>query len=145
LNLKKYFKNKYHVLIVTTLLAFSYVQPAGIQFKFCFGDDGHFDVSVDSDWKNQGSPVDKGQESIPDDHHGDCQDVILASNDMVSCRLNSDLFFSNQTMSWYHDLPVLVVNSILPEKSVNNSYYSGFLSEQCNCFSAFLTSIILLI
>ena len=143
--LNKLIKNKHHILIVTVLVVLSYLHPAGIQFKICFGDDGHFDVSAEADWNKHSIPHKTDLESVPDEHHGDCQDFILTSNDMVSCRANSGFSVSRQTVNRLHDMPVSSIQEILTEKSRNISYYSGFLSERCDYIPPFLSSTILLI
>lgn len=143
--LNKITKNKQFVIIATILVAAFYLQPAGIQLKFCFGEDGHFDFSADAEWTNQGIPVEKHIESSPNHHHGDCLDLVLTSNDMVSCRFNSGLLLTNQTIKSLHALPVLFVSNVFTEKSNNKFYSSGILSQRCNYIPAFLSSTILLI
>ena len=143
--LNKLKKNKPLVILAMMLLSAFYLQPEGIQLKFCLGDDGHFDITADTESDHRGIHVDDKLDTDPDAHHGDCLDFILTSNAMVSCRPDTSLFTSNQSLSLLSSFPALLVPDVSLEQSASRFNYYGFLSERCSCIPAFISSVVLLI
>ena len=143
--LNKLRKNKQSVILAIILLTAFYLQPEGIQLKFCLGDDGHFDITADTVSDHKNFQVDNKLGSDPDDHHGDCLDFILTSNGMVSCRSGAGLSASSKNMTRLSTFTALLVSNVPDKQSAGRFKYYGFLPERCSCIPAFISSVILLI
>lgn len=143
--LNKLRKKKQLVVLAIMLMSAFYLQPEGIQLKFCLGDDGHFDITADTESGHRDIHVDNKLESDPDAHHNNCLDFILTSNGMVSRRPDTGFFTSSQSMSRLGAFPALMVSNVSEEQSDGRFNYYGFCPERCNCIPAFISSVILLI
>lgn len=145
MNTNRRTRKKYFFIITMVLLAALYVQPFGIHLKFCFGEDGHFDISTIACQSNQQLPIKNHSASNPDNHHEKCTDFTSTCNDEVSCKPDYCLISSNSTIKNAQITPALIFSNVLPQPSNNEFQSLGFVSERCDYHPPFLSSVILLI
>ena len=84
-------------IILTIVLTFmSYGLPSGFHLRFCFGEDGHWDVAAVVCTSNQQDVIPKSLDTDPSGHHMECHDVSTGCNAKSVCPSNPS-FLNHKT------------------------------------------------
>ena len=76
-------------IILTMVLTFmAYGLPSGFHLRFCFGEDGHWDIAAVVCDSDQQGVVSKSLDAEPTGHHGECQDVSTGCDKNNVCPSN---------------------------------------------------------
>jgi hypothetical protein len=103
----------------------SYGLPSGFHLRFCFGEDGHWDIAAVVCITSHQGVVSKSLDAAPSGHHGECHDVSTGCNENSVCPSNP-LLLNHKTFQKVLQLtPVLEASGIMdfsPYKSCGFSY-----------------------
>lgn len=74
-------------VILVLLMGMALVMPPGLHLKFCLGDGGHLDISLDSCHDAPASqPITQGLPVLDQNHHGECLDITIACDSIEEFR-----------------------------------------------------------
>ena len=90
-------KQKIPIVLTMVLTFMAYGLTFGLHLKFCFGEDGHWDIAPIVCKSDQQASVPKSSKANPPDHHGECHDVSTACNESGFCTFSPLLL--NQKIS----------------------------------------------
>ncbi len=135
------------VLAVLTiiLMATVYGLPSSLHFKFCVGDDGHWDITAVACVSDQQAPVSKHSNPNPNDHHENCNDFSTACDVDELCALDSLFFHRNPYSKVFQLAPVSNTSCVILQPATKPSVSPVCSSEISFSLPAYLSSVILLV
>lgn len=145
MNTKTRVRQKIFVALAIILMVMAYSLPSGLHFKFCIGEDGHWDITPVACVPDQQTPVSNHSNANHTDHHGKCTDFTTACDEKEICRPTSVLFSRNPSTKLFQLASVAKASGVIPLPAIKPSFFQPGFSETSFPLPAYLRSVILLI
>ncbi len=137
-------KQKILSVLAMVLMVMAYGLPTGLHFKFCVGEDGHWDISVVACASDEQTPVSNSSYTDPTDHHGECTDYTTACHKKNTCRTSFVSFSQRESAKVFQLTAIAEAPGIIALPTIKPSAFPSS-SEPSVAQPAYLRTVVLLI
>lgn len=144
-NNRRPIRRKILVLLAVILMASAYGSPSGLHLNLCFGEDGHWDITVVPCASDQQTPV-PGHTDVPTTGPQEkCVDFTTACEDKELCGPDFVLFSQNSSPRIFKAASPIEVPHVRPLLCVKSSSIPSSFAGISLAMPEYLSSVVLLI